>query len=119
VYAGYLGRAVQVGDGTGDLERAVVGAGRQIQPPDSHFEGTLSGIVQGTVFADSPRGRARVIEAPRLHQGVAPAESVFVGSDPSSMRAQDSDCQRSGEQENDRTRFGYGYGKRHKAVYTR
>jgi len=51
--------SAQVGDGTGDLQDAVVSAGRQGQTPDGHFERLLRGGVQWADVAQASRGHGR------------------------------------------------------------
>ncbi len=62
--------AVQVGDGAGDFEDAVVGAGAQAQPADGHFQRALAGLVEGAELAEKPGRDVGVVEAALVLEGV-------------------------------------------------
>jgi hypothetical protein len=57
------GGLIEVGDGAGDFEDAVVGAGGEAHAADGHFEGALAGIVESADFADVAGGHAGVVES--------------------------------------------------------
>ena len=65
VLGGDGGGLVEVGDGAGDFEDAVVGAGGEAHAADGHFEGALAGVVEGADAADIAGGHAGVVEAAR------------------------------------------------------
>ena len=46
VLGGDGGGMIEVGDGAGDLEDAVVGAGGEAHAADGHFEGAFAGVVE-------------------------------------------------------------------------
>ena len=57
------GRVIEIGNGAGDTQDAIVGAGRKVHPANRHFESSLAAIIEcaeGTKL----RGRdLRVVEA--------------------------------------------------------
>src|ERR1035438_2354691 len=61
MFGGDGGGFIEVGDGAGDFENAVVGAGGKSHAADGHFERALAGIVQRADGADLPGRHARVI----------------------------------------------------------
>ena len=63
VLGGDGGGFIEVGDGAGNFEDAVVGAGGEAHASDGHFEGALAGIVESADFADVAGGHAGVVES--------------------------------------------------------
>jgi hypothetical protein len=63
------GGFIQVGDGAGDFENAVVGAGGEAHPTDRHFERALAGIVECADLADIAGRHAGVVESARALYG--------------------------------------------------
>ena len=63
VLGGDGGGFIEVGDGAGNFEDAVVGAGGEAHASDGHFEGALAGIVESADFADIAGGHAGVVES--------------------------------------------------------
>ncbi len=60
--AGNARDAFEIGDGAGDLENTVMGSGGKAHAADGHFEGALTGIVEGAKRADLGGGDIAVIE---------------------------------------------------------
>ena len=52
VLGGDGGGLIEIGDGSGDFEHAVVGAGGEAHAADGHFERALAGIVECADLAD-------------------------------------------------------------------
>src|ERR1035441_5134613 len=63
VFGGDGGGFIEIGDGAGDFEDAVMGAGGEAHAADGHFEGALAGIVESADFADIAGGYAGVVES--------------------------------------------------------
>src|ERR1035438_7382189 len=63
VLGGDGGGFVEIGDGAGDFEDAVMGAGGEAHTADGHFEGALAGIVESADFADIAGWHAGVVES--------------------------------------------------------
>jgi hypothetical protein len=69
VLGGDVGGMIEVGDGAGDFEDAVVGAGGEAHAADGHFEGAFAGIIEGADAADIAGGHAGVVEAAGVLHG--------------------------------------------------
>ena len=63
------GGMIEVGDGAGDLQDAVVRAGRKPHPPHRHFERALAGVVERADLADIADWHAGVVEAAGVLHG--------------------------------------------------
>ena len=50
------GRFAEIGDGAGDFEDSIVGAGGKAHAADGHFESAFAGIVEGADSADGAGG---------------------------------------------------------------
>src|SRR5581483_9314087 len=64
VLCGDAGGVVEIGDGAGDLQNAIVRAGAEAQFAHGQFQRALTGVVQRAEAANLARRKMRVVETP-------------------------------------------------------
>jgi hypothetical protein len=52
---------IEIGDGAGDFEDAVVRAGAQSHAADGHLKRALAGVIQGTELPAPPNGTSSLV----------------------------------------------------------
>jgi len=86
----YVVGAVQVGDGSRDLENPVMGTGRESHLANGHFERPLARIIEGTQFAQLLHRDIRIAKSARVLNGASLGDAAahFTGARPDLFAAQ-------------------------------